>query len=95
MPRTVHRPSAEQFRRSQEQAARDLLLNRRIVSVRYMTDAEVEEMAWEGRPLVLLLDDGTTLYPSCDNEGNAAGALMGVAGPETAIANEPFRLATF
>lgn len=32
---------------------------------------------WQGRPLVLVLDDGTTLVPQSDAEGNAAGTWLG------------------
>lgn len=53
------------------------LLNRKIVKVRYMTDAEVKGFGWTRKPIVLELDNGTVLYPSSDDEGNEAGTLFG------------------
>ena len=38
---------------------------------------------WSFTCVVLLLDDGTTVYPARDAEGNDAGALHGVAGDGT------------
>ena len=56
--------------------AADQLLNRRIVKVRYMTEAEAHEMEWNWRGIVLQLDDGTLIFPSEDDEGNGPGALF-------------------
>jgi hypothetical protein len=42
-----------------------------------MTPAEAREMGWHHRPLVLVMDDGTLLFPSSDDAGNDAGALFG------------------
>lgn len=48
-----------------------------IEKVRPMTDGELPEH-WHGEhPVVLVLDDGTKLYPSSDPEGNGPGALFG------------------
>jgi hypothetical protein len=52
------------------------LLGRRIVEVRYMTDAEMTEQYWASRALVLVLDNGLKVYAAEDEEGNGAGALM-------------------
>ena len=56
--------------------AEDLLLNRKIVKVRYMTKKESKEMIWDKRPVCFLLDNGTWVYPSMDDEGNNGGALF-------------------
>jgi hypothetical protein len=52
-----------------------------IVEVRPMTRAELKKEGWEtGRhlpPTVLVLDNGTKLYPSRDEEGNGPGAMFG------------------
>jgi hypothetical protein len=56
--------------------ASDQLLGRRIVEVRYMTDAEMSEHYWTSRALVLVLDNGLRVYAAEDEEGNGAGALM-------------------
>jgi hypothetical protein len=59
--------------------ARQRLLNRRIVEVRYLNPQECQRLAWAGSSVLLLLDDGTTVYVARDSEGNDAGALHGVS----------------
>ena len=56
--------------------ARALLVGRRIVEVGYMTREEADGLGWSRRPVVLTLDDGTTIYPSSDDEGNDGGSLF-------------------
>lgn len=55
------------------------LEGRTIESVRDMTDEEMSEEYWEGnrKPPVIILDDGTKVFPSRDPEGNGAGSLFG------------------
>ena len=53
------------------------LLGRTIVGVRYLTDKETEAMDWMHSSAVLVLDDGSLLFPSMDDEGNDGGALFG------------------
>jgi hypothetical protein len=55
--------------------AESVLLNRKIVNVRYMDDEEMEELGFYSRPLVLQLDDNTLIYSSKDDEGNDGGAI--------------------
>ena len=55
--------------------ASQVLVGRKISSVRYMYQEEAEQMGWYSRALVFTLDDGTLIYPSSDDEGNDAGAL--------------------
>ena len=55
------------------------LVGRSIVEVRAMSAREIEAEGWpldETAP-VLVLDDGTILFPSRDEEGNGPGALFG------------------
>ena len=59
------------------EVARSHLQGRIIESVRYLDLEEAEEMCWDSRPVVIELDDGALLYPSCDDEGNNGGALFG------------------
>lgn len=59
-----------------ENVASKLLLNRKIVGVRYMTAAEADDHGWYTRCVVIKLDNGVLIYPSADDEGNAAGALF-------------------
>lgn len=60
-------------------------VGRRITEVRPMSRAELEGEAWEPTaydcPVVLVLEDGTRLYPSRDAEGNGLGVLFGL-GPD-------------
>ena len=56
--------------------AKEQLLNRKIVMVRYMTKDEMEGLGWYNRPVVMVLDDGNIIYPSADDEGNNGGALF-------------------
>lgn len=56
--------------------AKEQLLNRKIVKVRYMTKEEMDGLGWYNRPVVMVLDDGNIIYPSADDEGNNGGALF-------------------
>lgn len=53
-----------------------LLVGRKIERVRYLTEKEREGLGWSKRSLVLILDDGTYVWPSADDEGNNAGAFF-------------------
>lgn len=51
-----------------------------IVMTRQMNEEEMESEAWSANhvnPIVLILDDGTKLYPSQDFEGNGPGCMFG------------------
>ena len=52
----------------------EVLKGRTIVSVRYLSDKEMELMGWYNRPLAFQLDNGTLCIPSADDEGNDGGA---------------------
>ena len=62
--------------------ASDALVGRKIVGVQYMTKENAEESGWYARPLFLILDDGSFLFPQSDDEGNDGGALGHVAADE-------------
>ena len=47
-----------------------------VAGVRYMTDREQQGMGWFRKAAVIVFTDGTYMYPSCDDEGNDAGALQ-------------------
>ena len=51
----------------------------RIVEVRAMSARELAAEGWDGDETVpvLVLDNGTILFPSRDEEGNGPGALFG------------------
>jgi hypothetical protein len=61
------------------QYAIDYLLGKQITGIRYLSDDEMAVLGWGCRCLVLELSDGTTIYPSRDDEGNDAGSLFGTA----------------
>lgn len=56
--------------------AKKVLLNRKIVNVRYLDDEEMEMMGWYKRPIVFQLDNGTLCCLSADDEGNDGGVLF-------------------
>lgn len=66
---------ADQLTRAWETKAHRALVGRRIVEARYMSQAEADALGFHSRAPVLVLDDGTALFPQADDEGNDAGAL--------------------
>lgn len=52
------------------------LVGKTIVDVRYLTPQETSVLGWSKRPIVIIFNDGSFLYPSMDDEGNDAGALF-------------------
>jgi hypothetical protein len=61
------------------EAMKSNLIGRKIFDVKPMGKAELEAEGWDdtGTAVVIVLDDGTKLYASRDDEGNGAGALFG------------------
>jgi len=58
----------------------DELTGRRIVGIRKMTEKEAAEEGWDisgHLASVIVLDDGTKIYASRDDEGNGIGTLFG------------------
>lgn len=56
-------------------------IGRRIVGVRALTEEELAAHGWSDEPndnghVVLMLDDGSIIYPSSDYEGNEPGVLF-------------------
>ena len=56
--------------------ARDTLVGKKIIKVEYMSEKLAEEQGWYRRPIQILLNDGTWLTPSQDDEGNDGGSLF-------------------
>lgn len=77
------RRSQQRFMAAGTAVSRKQLLNRRIVGVRYLTPDECRRQMWGFTGIVLVLNNGTTVYPVRDAEGNDAGALHGVGGDGT------------
>jgi hypothetical protein len=56
------------------------LVGRKIVAVRPLRQAELEDMCWEDGwgsiGFAIILDDGQVLMPSSDPEGNGPGHIL-------------------
>ena len=72
MPDETHTECVDRWTKE----ASDLLVGRKIVRVRYMTQEECDHLGWNAKGIVIHLDDGNLIYPSRDDEGNDAGALF-------------------
>ena len=59
-----------------EVACTEFLVGKKIINVRYLNDAEVEDLGWHAKSLVIFFDDGSYIFSSADDEGNEAGALF-------------------
>ena len=63
--------------------AKEKLLNRKIVALRYMSEKESEEKyGWYSRTIILTLDDGRQLTVQSDDEGNNAGVFVWISPNE-------------
>ena len=58
------------------EVAQKLLLGKKIVSVRYMSKEEMDDMGWYVRTVAFQTEDGLWFFPSRDDEGNDGGALF-------------------
>lgn len=56
--------------------AKDLLLNKTIVNVRYLSKKEADDLGWYERVVAFQTNDGNWFFPSRDDEGNGGGALF-------------------
>lgn len=62
------------------------LCGKRIVAIRKMTTKELEAEGWDepraltAEGMAIVLDDGTIIYASQDDEGNGPGALFANKG---------------
>jgi hypothetical protein len=72
---TEHR---ETLKQRWQRTAEKQLLGRRIVSIRWMTDAWQNDLGWQAAAPMIVLDDGTIIWPATDDEGNEAGAVHGL-----------------
>ena len=51
------------------------LIGKKIKKVEYMSRKTANQIGWHYRPLTILFDDESVLYPQRDDEGNDGGAL--------------------
>ena len=67
-----------------EATANRILLNKKIVKIKWLTEDQAEqEFGWRKRPVMLVLDDGTEIVPQMDDDGNDGGALLWINPKET------------
>lgn len=53
------------------------LVGKKVKEIRDMSKTEMDAEYWDRNTKVIVLNDGTRLYASCDNEGNGPGTLFG------------------
>ena len=70
--------SYDDFMAACNAVARERLLGRRIVEVRYLQPDECNRLMWGQTSVAIVLDNGTMVYAVRDAEGNDAGALHGL-----------------
>jgi len=61
--------------KEQRKIAKDLLIGKTITEVVYLSKFDAEQMLWHQRPVMIIFDDGSSILPMCDDEGNDGGAL--------------------
>ena len=64
--------------------ASDLLLNKKITRVRYVSPKEADDMGWNSRPVAFMLETGVWIFASMDDEGNDGGAMF-TSHPDTSV----------
>jgi hypothetical protein len=62
-----------------------VLVGRKIAKVVYMSKNEVNDNWWNKTPIVLILDDGTRIVPTADDECNDGGAMLILSDEEILI----------
>ena len=65
----------DELSKSWQKRINKYLVGRTIVKVEYCTDELAEEQGWHSQPIQILLDNGTWLTPTSDDEGNNGGAI--------------------
>ena len=55
--------------------AKDLLVGKTITDIVYLSKFDCEQSLWSKRPIMIILDDDSTVIPMADDEGNNGGAL--------------------
>ncbi len=52
------------------------LVGQKIKEVRLQTNEEMEKEGWDRPAEIIVLEDGTKIFPSSDREGNNRGVLF-------------------
>jgi len=52
------------------------IVGQKIIEFRRMTPNEIEASGWDNGTDIIVLEDGTVIYPSRDDEGNGPGVLF-------------------
>ena len=73
------------MRKAWQDKAEKILVGRKIVKVEWFSDKEAKEWMWYSKPIAMLLDDGTWIFPSADDEGNNGGALFTTSKVESCL----------
>ena len=55
--------------------AKDLLVGKKIKKVLYLSNFDAEQMLWDRRSVMIIFDDGSSIIPMSDDEGNEAGSI--------------------
>lgn len=55
-----------------------VIIGQKIKNIRLSTKQEMAFEGWDEKFQVIVLENGTKLYPSSDYEGNSSGGLFGV-----------------
>ena len=82
-------PSHDEVMASCNAVARQTLLGRRIVEVRYLNSDECNQLMWSQTSVVLVLDNGTTVYAArrgrqrCRGLARRHPVRRGVRAPRT------------
>ena len=69
-------PVSKELNQEWTEKAKSVLLNKKIIEVRYLSEKEMDALGWYQQSVVFVLDDGTICFVSRDDEGNNAGALF-------------------
>lgn len=72
----MHIEKRETLEKEWASRAAKLLVGKVVKSVRYLSTQELEDLGWDQSTLVIIFTDDTAIYASCDDEGNAPGALF-------------------
>lgn len=67
-------------------------VGRKIFSISWMTSALLAEVGWFRHVPMLILDDGTIIFPGTDPEGNSGGSLFGETGKDLPLSTRQFHV---